>query len=1097
MTRLLIYILFLLFTFFLPRSALAQSCSDIPVEPDSPALDLLISEAQAMGGAAALVPASLLKAIYAVEATTAYRPISGSWTCQKTGGDLGLMQVNDIGYPEIASSDEQIHTEGDCSPTHCKLNRCHPVTAIELAARVLLLKAGLWDKTTMTPTGSLTDSVNDIYYSSGYYYSANLFDNPTDNTSQLLGRLDPQYHYPTGHPYEGSLTYAEFICAQSGACQSWRDFPLRQNSPSFQPSNPSSSDLSFTFDSCLFGEPLESAQLPTSFTKHPLRPFPAQSTSQLIPEEKTRSFNDSSLTPYCAMRPLAAQAYIDKRHEDILMTGTLTQDFSRFITPLLSITNPDKPDYQLPFNDKAQRYLADYLEGRAYYEPLTESVDPTPLQSLEIHSRSGVFRKLAPQSYQDKLKKAIILRANNQFNSSDPNSNPYGFKPATDTIHNYTVGYWDPNLNQPAPYEQGQPITLKDYFDNQAWAPLLEEHEDFNTHHQAYLDWELKDGGAIISQSGVQKKRLGKWAALWAYVPMFTREDTKGFIQFLDDPGQSTSPNKPLEVSHPHLARTYEVTNTLSYMLTPFNNHSVPSPALKDQWYTPAPWTTESPWWFTPDIKIPPADLNTQYGYVCDYSKEVPLIASSGDLAFDSEASTNVDKAVPNPLYENPITTQCVFGGNITHFPCEAVNPMTCKIIDDSACYVLQPHFYNPNYLKTKTPFLTEILTSLTNSNRAVFDLFRPHGQTEPQDGLNWPGVGNSFEESPEYSYTPNQIFPSKEQIGWAEAGYHKPYYSQSFLYRYLGTIQCAKERTIAKLQPFITGQSYQPYSYECFPELNPLDDPKLQTANQSTSSYSYPSSQTGSGALYTGGLYIEGDCPIPGGRLLVGSFESINKGHGSNSYWASAGGFCDNTYCSAYPNAYCCINNLPIAWSLPVVAAPQCYTNPYPGSVAYDPSSTCPAYGFAADFFVPQNDNPYYGQGNVPVSLPTIDGQVLDWKIATPYGKNKGNGTGGLLRAKANGKTYEISIYHLAEPITYGGPSGTEVGIIYAGLNNPHVHIELKVNGEYVRPDNLCSGGSTSTFNQNSQPAQTTSPNNPSTTFQELFNTTHYQFDE
>jgi hypothetical protein len=32
-------------------------------------------------------------------------------------------------------------------------------------------------------------------------------------------------------------------------------------------------------------------------------------------------------------------------------------------------------------------------------------------------------------------------------------------------------------------------------------------------------------------------------------------------------------------------------------------------------------------------------------------------------------------------------------------------------------------------------------------------------------------------------------------------------------------------------------------------------------------------------------------------------------------------------------------------------------------------------------------------------------------------------------------------------------------IGSLYPGLTPPHVHIELQINGQWVRPDFLCGG--------------------------------------
>src|SRR3989304_2256946 len=121
MLRLLVLIL--LFLFFPSPTRAAGTC-EAP-RPQNPAVDLLIKEAQAHGGAAAQVPAKVLKAIYFIEATTAYAN-PNSYSCQQnTPGSsaLGLMQVLDGTYERVVPDTERLSDVGVCHATVCKLSR--------------------------------------------------------------------------------------------------------------------------------------------------------------------------------------------------------------------------------------------------------------------------------------------------------------------------------------------------------------------------------------------------------------------------------------------------------------------------------------------------------------------------------------------------------------------------------------------------------------------------------------------------------------------------------------------------------------------------------------------------------------------------------------------------------------------------------------------------------------------------------------------------------------------------------------------------------------------------------------------------------------
>lgn len=544
-----------------------------------------------------------------------------------------------------------------------------------------------------------------------------------------------------------------------------------------------------------------------NFTQHPLRPNPG----------KASGVDDDFLTTYCAMRPTPVQMNqidIRKPTTNLETVGLLTQDFTKFVTPLLSITDSKKADYAIPFNDKAQRYLADYLEGRAYYEPQAESTATDTATLSDIFNRMGVFRKLAPQSYQDELKRALIQRANGQFSSTD---NPYGFPPASETVQNYTVGFW-----------QNKEVTLKDFVGN--WAPLPDD-SGVNDYSAAYSLWKARDGG--------------KWAALWPYVPMFSREDTEGTVEIIDSnpppepwspPGSTPieinhSSTKELKISHPHLARTYEVSSSLSLLLAPQATVAAETPQLKDEWL-PKMWELSNYWLDPSYIKpYPPKVPVTEalLGPLCDLDPNYATsIYSSGDPALNDKFSTNVRRQDLNvPLdwlgieQSPPIPggDQCGTGTEYRNYECEVC---VGDKKDVSGCFVYKQVRSNPDYLISHTPFLKEILTNTTLSSRGIFDIFTaydPQKEKSLDQKYGWPGLGNEGEESPVYDFQGNAQ-------SHAEAGVYKPGNTQSYYYRYLGTVQCAKERVMQVLQPFITGESYKPYAYDCFPEMSPPASP-------------------------------------------------------------------------------------------------------------------------------------------------------------------------------------------------------------------------------------------------------------------------------
>jgi len=594
---------------------------------------------------------------------------------------------------------------------------------------------------------------------------------------------------------------------------------------------------------------------------HPLRPFPFDLTS----EEQGREKESPEMTLYCAQRPTAIQTQeIDIRNEKITIEvkGALTSNLEQFITPLLSITDTNKTDFDLSFEEKAQQYLADYLGGRAYYETFAESAesqeffeelelsqvltdeeisliktygldnipDENQKQLIKIKinsnfliSRLGPFRKLAPKTYQDKLKRAIIQRATNTFTD-----NLYSFSPASQSIHNYTVAYWDNAENKVVDYKQGQEITLKDFVNN--WAPLPEKFTDFNQYQSSYTAWEIKDGGhieEICDSSSIDSPSIcqqiihpGKWAQLWPYVPMFSREDTKGYVVSITEPDQTNQDGDIQDVTHPNLARTYELTSALHNLLTPQKTHSYNynlSPKLESQWNND-PWTDMSQWpeneniewWFKSDKNKSEWTNPETHGPVCDPINNT--IYSSGDLAQDSQFTTTTNYTtgeINNPFYdENTFTTNDC---NQTHHECETWSSTThpetgitiCNLEDESTCIVNKDARANPNYLLTYTPFLNNIMNRLVSGPTPLFNIFKTADEIKNEPPENWPAVGTGSANLA-YSF----------DAGSAQAGFKKSANPAQFYYKYLGWIHCQKQKLITKLQPS-AGKEYD-LSPEC-----------------------------------------------------------------------------------------------------------------------------------------------------------------------------------------------------------------------------------------------------------------------------------------
>ena len=181
----------------------------------------------------------------------------------------------------------------------------------------------------------------------------------------------------------------------------------------------------------------------------------------------------------------------------------------------------------------------------------------------------------------------------------------------------------------------------------------------------------------------------------------------------------------------------------------------------------------------------------------------------------------------------------------------------------------------------------------------------------------------------------------------------------------------------------------------------------------------------TGGGTDWNG----YGSCPIPGGDILCGSYPDC---HGTNDYWD-------------YQSSDC-------SWPLPVQEGNRCLTNSYSGNVCYSPSSTCSEYGWATDAVYPG----YTCGSSAPVYFSHINSQELYWRRTSSYSGTLGEN--GIYIASDGANVYEMYFVHL-ENMVDAGNSGQRIGDVWCGLDTPHVHFELKINGSSVMPDFLCSG--------------------------------------
>ena len=592
---------------------------------------------------------------------------------------------------------------------------------------------------------------------------------------------------------------------------------------------------------------------PSNPPPHPLRPFPFKDPVDIKNQEE---LGEDYLTPYCVTRPTAVKNGVDIRTPEAYVNDPLKLNFKNFYTPILSITNVNSPAFKVTTSDdKVHKYLADYLGGRAYYELFAE---PDPDESLsqgfkdsladfslltsdqlnivqsaeKIHdikdpqvasivkntflpARAGVFRQLAPQSYQDELKIALIQRATGKFSLDE---NPYGFIPSSKNVKNYTVACWDGqkvvDFSSYPDCSSGVPIKLSAFTDNYL-KPLPKDYPDQQQYADAVLDWSILDGGSLnpIDPTGKTILTYGKWYKLWPYVPMFSREDTIGYIDLLEEDneyGNQTALPAQVQVTHPHLARTYELASAISSTLSPFKPDYDPNhqpDLVTPTWVTPAPWSEEA-YWIDSGNTVP-GDPGYN-GPVCQPLSQV--VTYTGDLAKDRTSTVIINQDLPPGLI-SPRESDARCG---KEFACEVCVPRDdgTFYLNDANCF--RQVRFSPVYLLSTTPFIDAISNALTSndSEQAVFNFFRTHQEIKNDPTEDWPAIG--------YDY-PNSALSYSFPIGQAESGNKLTPEPVPFLYKSLGWIHCEKHDLFNRLLP------------------NDRQLPPLPECSQSTSGFTPP----------------------------------------------------------------------------------------------------------------------------------------------------------------------------------------------------------------------------------------------------------------
>ena len=201
------------------------------------------------------------------------------------------------------------------------------------------------------------------------------------------------------------------------------------------------------------------------------------------------------------------------------------------------------------------------------------------------------------------------------------------------------------------------------------------------------------------------------------------------------------------------------------------------------------------------------------------------------------------------------------------------------------------------------------------------------------------------------------------------------------------------------------------------------------------------------------------GSCPMVDFRITARSFaaDDLENGgrHGSNTYWKNAG----EKACS-YAIPYM---TDPGAGRCPASGASACGPADASGSICSSKAPLQDYYGFAMDVVSRSNDTVYLPK------IVTNDGlhEVREWSVGPAIPVNGGCWGYGVIASATDGvNSYKMFLAHITN--ISGGTLGVEAPVgtlFYTGApecgfneNRKHVHIELMINGEPVRPeDYLC----------------------------------------
>lgn len=508
----------------------------------------------------------------------------------------------------------------------------------------------------------------------------------------------------------------------------------------------------------------------------PTRPYPCNICLEAMPEPISL-FCADQFQPQDVITYLENEGDPDPPHTVIkTWGGPIEVDLTDTEMPLVGKAQLNIADKELEDQTRVQEYLADYFEGTALYDQEPIDLETGDLEKLREETRriltyGGVFRKLAPKELQDKLRENMVMRAKGE----EPR-----WPGATDIVHNYIVVY----VKEEEIVSPGEPdseeIRLLDFLDY--LRPIREDYETDEEYYKAVEDWEKEEIKGV------------KLPLLWAYVPMFSREDVPGRVDLElekehdDDSLTINSPPENQKIYLPHLARlnevsdwVYQIFHTLGEKLTSWKGPLIAQPKN-------LPNT---------DSRVLSAS-NQDFG-TCDHEDDA--LWNPGDKICGqpitaelsaTEEFENTNYRQPSPPTPPPVpcgecadATECPLGYSCMNTCC--VPPPQPKVYTKDVSRKID--------VLVRIPFLDDLWEKIVAGKeeddsilQSIFRIFFPHEELVFDD-YDYPGMGSLT-----YKY--------KGSTEFVKAGDDKKGHEAKIYYDHLGGLRCIRDKVLERLLP-------------------------------------------------------------------------------------------------------------------------------------------------------------------------------------------------------------------------------------------------------------------------------------------------------